>query len=105
MLDAGFFVSDTIHPRKVKLPDGSEHELHFRELPAAEFRRFQIAERSENEDERIASIPKLIVASLCDPDGKPAITVKQAMKLKAAAMNELMNAVMDVNGKANKGND
>lgn len=94
----GFFVSTEVHARKVKLADGSEHDLHFRELPSSEFRRFHLAESSDDEDVRISSMAKLIAASLCEVDGKPAITVKQALQLKPAAANALIDAVLSVNG-------
>jgi hypothetical protein len=93
-----FFVSTEIHERTVKLPDGSEHLLHFRELPAADFRRFHMAEMSEDEDVRAGSMAKLICACLCEPDGKAAITYKQALQLKPAAANALIGAVLSVNG-------
>lgn len=97
-LNKGFFVSTQIHSRKVKLPDGSEHELHFKELPAVEFRRFQIAEQSDNEEIRIGAMMKMIAFSLCDANGKPVLSHKKAMELNSAASNALASAVLDVNG-------
>lgn len=98
MLNEAFFVSTVVHEKKVKLSDGSEHVLFFRELPAVEFRRFTLAEQSENEDVRASSLAKLIAASLCDPDGKPAISVEKALMLKASAMNAIFEAMLEVNG-------
>lgn len=98
MLDKSFFVSADVHERKVTLPDGKEHTLYFKELPAVEFRRFALAEQSESEDVRASSIAKLLSASVCEADGKPAITFEQALKLKASAMTEIFNALLDVNG-------
>lgn len=98
MLDNAFFVSTDIHEREVKLPDGSKHTLYFKELPAVEFRRFALAEESDNDNVRSSSIAKLIASSLCEPNGKPAITFEQAMTLKAAAMTSIFEAIIDVNG-------
>ena len=98
MLNESLFVSDAIVEKKVTLPDGTEHALYFKELPAIEFRKFQLIEQSDDEDVRATSMAKLIVASLCEPDGKPAITMKQAMRLKSSAMNAIVNAIMEVNG-------
>lgn len=98
MLNESFFVSQQVHEKTVKLPDGSEHILYFKELPAIEFRRFSMAEASDNEDVRAASVAKLISASLCDPDGKPAITFEKALQLKASAMNAIFEAMLEVNG-------
>jgi hypothetical protein len=98
MLPAALFVSAEIQAREVELPDGSKHTLHFKELPAYEFRRFQIAEQSDNDEKRAASMARLIAASLCDPEGKPAITESKAKTLNAKAMNSIMTAILEVNG-------
>lgn len=97
-LSPSLFVSETIHPRTVKLPDGSEHVLHFKELPATVFRAFHLAEQSKDEDTQTGSMAKLIASSLCEPDGKPALTYKEALKLTAPAANALVNEVLSVNG-------
>lgn len=98
MLDKSFFVSTELQEREVKLADGSKHVLYFKELPAIEFRRFALAEQSENENVKAASVAKLIAASLCDADGKLAITFEQALNLKASAMNSIFEAMLEVNG-------
>lgn len=98
MLDKAFYVSTELHEKEVELADGSKHTLHFKELPAIEFRRFSLAEQSDNENVRATSIAKLIAASLCDADGKPAITFDQALNLKASAMNAIFEAMLEVNG-------
>ena len=83
---------------EVELPDGSKHMLHFKELPAVEFRKFQMAENSEDDEVRASSIAKLIAMSLVEPDGKPALTIKEAVKLNSAAANAIMAAILDING-------
>jgi hypothetical protein len=98
MLNNSFFVGDEIIEKEVTLPDGSVHTLHFRKLPAIEFRKFYIAEQSDNEDVQAESVLKLIVASLVDPDGKPALTMKQALKLNAPALSALSDAIITING-------
>lgn len=99
MLPASFFASDTPQPRTVRLPDGSDHVLHFRELPAIEFRRY-FAQQSGDEDARAAAMAKLIAASLCESDGAPAIDLEQALRLKQGALNSLAREVLKVNGVA-----
>jgi hypothetical protein len=98
MLNESFFVSNQVQEKKVKLSDGSEHTLYFKELPAVEFRRFALAEQSENDDIKAASVAKLIASSLCEPDGKPAITFEKALQLKASAMNAIFEVMLEVNG-------
>jgi len=97
-LGSSLFVSDKIHERKVTLPDGGEHTLFFKELPAIEFRKFYMAEQSKNEDEQAGSIAKLIAACLCEPDGKPALTAQKAAQLTAAASFAIAAEVLAVNG-------
>lgn len=97
---ASFFVSDQVHERKVKLADGSEHVLYFKEVPATVYRKFQIAESSDDEDVRASSLAKLISASMCEADGSPAMTFEEACRLKGPVSNELVSKVLEVNGKA-----
>ena len=99
---AAFFVSGEVHERKITLPDGSEHSLFFKELPASVYRKFQIAEQSEDENVRAGSIAKLISASLCEEDGSQGMTYEQALNLKASAANKLLDAVLEVNGRKEK---
>jgi hypothetical protein len=96
-LDSAFFVSDQLHERKVTLPDGSEHTLHFRELLAHEFLRYRDEQRSESAATRERATPRIIALSLRNPDGTPAMTDEQAAKLRPGAMSALMAAVMEVN--------
>jgi hypothetical protein len=96
-LDAAFFISKTIHERKVKLPDGSEHVLYFRELSAVDFVRYREDQSSESAEVRALATPKMIALSLCEPDGKPAMSQEKAATLKPAAMRALFEAVLEVN--------
>ena len=98
MLSDALFVSDRVHQRDVKLPDGSVHTLHFRELPAVEFRKFQLADQSDDDDKRAGGMAKLVAASLCEEDGKPALDYKRARMLSPTAMNAILEALLDVNG-------
>lgn len=96
-LNESFFVSEKLHEKTVTLPDGSDHILHFREVPAPVFIRFREHQNSADETTRANAVATLIAASLCEPDGKPGITVDQALKLNVTAAQALMTAVMEVN--------
>lgn len=100
MLDDSFFVSQSLHERPVTLPNGSTHRLHFRELTAAQVRGYQIAERSQDEEVQAGAIAKLIAASVCEPDGSPAMTYERARTLKPQAANALMGEILTINGMA-----
>ena len=105
MLNDSLFVSNVVQERAVKLPDGSEHVLFFKELPAIEFRRFYLASQSADEDIRIHAIAKLIAAAMCDADGKTVIDAERASQLKMTAMNEIFMALLDVNGQGDQKKD
>lgn len=100
MLDDAFFVSASLQERPVTLPNGTTHHLHFRELSAAQVRGYQIAERSGDEQVQAGAIAKLIAASVCDPDGKQAMTYERALTLKPQAANVLMAEILSINGMA-----
>lgn len=96
-LHKSFFISPALHERKVLLSDGVEHVIHFRELGGHEFVRFREQQRSDDQEIRAQAVPALLALSVCNPDGSPAMTKDQAMKLKASAMSALMTACMEVN--------
>ena len=98
MLNESLFVSEKVIEKEVTLSDGTSHKLYFKELPALEFRKFYIAEQSQDEDVQAASMAKLVAASLCEPDGKPAVTVKKALQLKGSALTAIVEAIMQING-------
>ena len=101
-MTAAFLAAATVaaepQPRLVKLADGSEHLLHFKQLPAAAFRRFFAALQDKDQDAQSRAMAGLIAASLVEPDGTAALTVEQAMLLTPAAERALSDALMDVNG-------
>lgn len=96
-LHDSLFISDTVHERDIELPDGSVHTFRFRELSAAEFRRFGLAEVSGDDEKRTMSVFKLIAASVVNPDGSPAMTEMQAARLKSEPAKALFAAIMDIN--------
>lgn len=97
MLDESLFIGDTIHEREIELADGKKHKMYFKELPAISFRSYALALESEDEQDRVNSIPKLIVESLVTVDGKRAINLEQARKLKVEPMMALFHVIQEVN--------
>jgi len=97
MLDKSLFISQEVHAYPVRLSDGSEHPMFFREASAVDFRKFVFAERSGDEDRQAASIAHLIAACVCDADGKPAMTHKQAGRLKPDAANAIFTVILAMN--------
>lgn len=97
-INEALFASSKVISKTVKLSDGSEHELFFRELPALEFRRFALMEESKDEEKQAQSMSNIIAASLCEADGTLALTIEQANQLTAQATIAIMQAIMEVNG-------
>lgn len=96
MLPQSAFVSDTIHAREVQL-GGETVTLHFRELPGVEFVKLYRIEHDGNEEAKAGAACRLVAASLCNPDGSPALTFEAALKLKAAPLAALAAAARAVN--------
>lgn len=97
MLNAALFISDTVHPREITLGDGTKHELHFREISAADIRRLQMVGKGGEAQQELA-VSKVIAASLCNPDGSDALTVEEAGKLKQGIRLAITLAISEVNG-------
>ena len=100
-LDSSFFVSEAVHEQVVKLGN-EEHILHFRELPAVEFLKMQAHLQSVDEDVRDAAMCKIVAKSVCNPDGKLAMTEDQALNLRTDALNALFTAILKVNGRGDE---
>lgn len=102
MLDDSFFISATVHEKEVELPDGVKHKLHFKEIAYIDFARFQSGIQSKDEDERAEASAKLIAASLCNPDGSPAITLEKAWTLKPSVGTAIFSAAIEVSSPTKK---
>src|SRR5688572_1104693 len=92
-----FFASDKPIPRQVTMQDGSEHTIHFKELPAFELDRWRAAQHAEDRETRIDATAKLLVLSVCEPGGSAALTVNQVKALKPAPLTQLLKSVLEVN--------
>jgi hypothetical protein len=97
MLDDDLFVSDALIERAVEI-GGKVHKLHFREIPAVEFLRFTRLTQEGNDDRRDGAAAKLVAASVCNPDGTPAMTYEKALTLKSGPLNVIFAVVLDING-------
>jgi len=98
MIDAALFISDELQVRDVTLPDGTTHALRFRQLPAVEFRRFFMSMQAEASESRDNAMAQLISKSLCNEDGSPALTLKEALRLTPTAERAIGDVVLSVNG-------
>jgi hypothetical protein len=97
MLSDKFFISATVEERTVELADGSKEVLFFRHLPNTDFERYAIWANSRDEDVQANAAARLLVLGLCEPDGKPAITLEQAVRIKRPVMLKMFRALLEVN--------
>lgn len=98
MLNEALFISDKVFKKEVELPDGTKHELYFKELSHVDFRKYLMAEQSDDDNVKAESTAKLIALSLCDAEGNIALDFTQALKLNIVATTAITNAIMVVNG-------
>jgi len=96
LLDPSLFISDDVHEREVKLADGSKHTFYIREQEAGVLRGFFTGQSSEDPDKQAESMARLIAKAICTPDGKPALTLAQAKRLKFAVQIALTKEISEV---------
>jgi len=97
VLPAELFVSDEIIARAVELGDGKKHTLHFKAVSHVEFNRWVTALTSADDDMRDRAHSRLICASLVTADGKPALTLEQADRLKPRVLRALGDTIAEIN--------
>lgn len=96
LLDPSLFISDAVHEREVKLADGSKHTFYIREQDAGVLRGFFSGQVSEDPDKQAESMARLIAKAICDPEGKPALSLVDAKRLKFAVQIALTKAISEV---------
>jgi hypothetical protein len=93
---AGFYSSNELHAKEVKL--GDETGVVFvRKLPALDLRRWGEEMKDPEMEVRINAGFRILAKSIRREDGKPHMTFEQAQKLKPEAVAELMRVFVDVN--------
>lgn len=105
MLSDKFFISKDIVERKITMADGTEEVLFFKQLPNSAFERYALWCNSSNEDVVATAGARLLVLGLCEPDGKAAVDLATAERIKRPVMLSLLSALLDVNGYGKKASD
>lgn len=103
-LNPALFISDKPIEKTVKLPDGTEEVMHFRQLTKQDVEKYHEERNSADVDLRTLAEQRLIARSLCDKDGNLVMDFEQARLLTAPGTASLLPAVLEVNrapGKAN----
>lgn len=96
MLADSLFLSEALNKRAIRLPDGTEHVLYFKEAGSGAFRAYWRAEADPESQDLAAA--RLIAASLVNVDGTPAISVERAAQLKPAVSGQILAVILEVNG-------
>lgn len=97
MLDRKFFVSPEVVGKDIQLKDGSTHQLYFRRVSSYDYQRFLNCLRSPAIDDRGMAYHVLVAASLCDADGKVALTLEKAKELEEGVLERLFAAALELN--------
>lgn len=84
--------------REVTFNDGTVATLHFLQPTAADMRRWQIAEKSEDPEVIVYAQQRLVAASLCGEDGKPALSAEECEHLTFQGLTDLMPHVLALAG-------
>lgn len=94
---AALFTSTALAEREITLTDGSVVHWHFAKLPAAEWVQYQFAMATgADEGVRARASLRLVMLSLREPGGKPALTLEQVGKIDPAVVQQLIKAAVDV---------
>lgn len=96
------FVSPDVVEKQITFGDGTVHPVHFKDPGHVVFTRFLQERGSDDEEIRSNCTSKLIAASVCEPDGQPALSFTAACKLKTKVANELVQAIFEIVGVATK---
>ncbi|SMR69248.1 MULTISPECIES: phage tail assembly chaperone family protein, TAC [Stenotrophomonas] len=96
LLDPSLFISEDVHRREVKLADGRKHTFYIREQDAGVLRAFFAGQASDDSDKQADSMARLIAKAICDPEGKQALSLVDAKRLKFAVQIALTKAISEV---------
>ena len=93
-----FLISAAPVARAVTFTDGSVETLHFKQLNAGQVRRWRMDEQSGDPATIMYAMQKLVAQSLCDENGKLALTEAEAVGLTASGLQDLFPHVIAVSG-------
>jgi hypothetical protein len=101
-MDASLFTAEAPEQRTVVLADGTSHDLHFRSAPTRLWRLYILADARAETDAWENAVAALIAATVCEPDGTPAMTIEQALRLKPIVTQRFLAEIALFNGAAGK---
>jgi hypothetical protein len=97
-LPGGLFIASTPVARKVTLPDGTEHEFYFRELPNTAFERYALQSNSSDEAVAMRASAELVQQAFCTSGGEPVLSMEQAEQLRRPVLVAMLAHVFEING-------
>lgn len=93
-----FLVSDEIITLKAEMPDGSEHDTHWKKCQHTYYERWRAAEASGDLGKLERAKQVFIAASLVNPDGTPAMSERDSIKLTTEGVLVLFPKALEANG-------
>lgn len=105
-MDADLFVSEQAVERTVKLA-GKSRTIWIREMSHADWFRYAAIARAGDLETQSGAQAFIVSKSLCEPDGKPALSHEQAANLKSHVLGALQTVILDYRKEqaATSGND
>lgn len=94
--DAGFYADGTLTPKRIKVGK-VEGLVYVKTLPVVELRRFQFETQHPDQKVREAAGLGALVRAIRKEDGSAHMTMDQAKKLKARAVEEMLRVFVEVN--------
>ena len=93
-----FLTSDNIITLRATMPDGTEHDTHWKKCAHLDFERWRSAEQS-NDPAKIERAKQVFIsACLVDANGARALTEKDSIKLTAEGVSVLFPLALEASG-------
>jgi hypothetical protein len=83
--------------QEVTLADGSVEKMPFKRVGSAEWTRFMAGMSSDDPGARASAMMRLVKFSVCEPDGKEALTFAQIDELDQDVFMSMFKAAQAVN--------
>ena len=93
-----FIVGDDIITLKATMPDGSEHDTYWKKCQHTYYERWRAAEASGDLAKVERAKQQFIAASLVNPDGTPAMSERDSIKLTTEGVLVLFPKALEANG-------
>lgn len=91
-----FLAVQSVTEKPITLSDGSVEKVWFKPVGNADWHAFQVAMRSDDPAACATAMLRLILLSLCEPDGSKALTWDQVNALDEGVSEQFFSAAYEV---------